>query len=304
MNRLQNQAILLFWASLATAACATPTSEEPAEGSGGTGAGTTGGAGPGSAGTGGTTTGSGGGVGSGGLGSGGLGSVGSGGLVGTGGGAGTGGASGTGGAPAGPVACPTADTALLLDFTEGDAFGDFTTVFSGGVFAYGEGLTADATGAEWHISGDLAGYGGLGFYFNACHVVDASAFSGIQFTISGTTSMTDLIFEVGTASNLISTAWRQANGEPAAEVNAGTCQPAESEWDGTCATPSYTVTVPASPTVIQVAWTDLVGGAPSASVDPTAITSIGWRFADPEGVDTTPVPYAIDIVIDDIGFMP
>ncbi len=284
---------ILLGAGLATLAATACTSGGDDDKNNGTGPGT-GGAATGGAGTGG-------GAATGGAGTGGAGT----------GGAGTGGA--VGGDP-NAVACGTASNAVLLDFTAGmggagsgtDAtFGDFTTTFSGGTFFYPDALTSDVTGENWHISGSLGDYGGFAFFFADCTKVDASAYSGIKFTISGNTSGKAITLNVGTAANDITSAWKIANGEADAAPNFGRCTPVDNQYDGTCASPSYQVTVTDTATTVEVPWAELVGGKPDATVNPAEITFIGWSFAPPEGAGTATVtPYDVDVVIDDIGFMP
>jgi hypothetical protein len=76
------------------------------------------------------------------------------------------------------------------------------------------------------------------------------------------------------------------------------------QYDGTCATPSFSVPVTATETTIEVRWADLTGGRPSASVDPAEITAIGWSFPAPSGAGTpNPTTYAVDLFIDHLTFI-
>lgn len=239
----------------------------------------------------------------------------------TGGAAATGGNAGTGGDGLGgangdvdAVACPAPTEALVTNFaydadtatsTSASTFGDFTDTFSGGTFSYGDGLTSDVTGSNWHLSGEVDSYSGFGLYLQDCSKFDASAFSGIQITISGDTDGRPVTLIVGTASNEIESAWLEANGATEVEPNFGRCTPADNQYDGTCGAPSFVFEVTDTSTPIQVSWSDLTGGSPEASVSPNEITSIAWTFAPPTGVDTAGVePYPVDIVIEEISFIP
>lgn len=211
------------------------------------------------------------------------------------------------------VACPDPASDFVIDFTydastaTSDAdgtFGDYTTTFSGGTFIYGDGLTSDVTGSDWHLSGSVADYSGFALFFSVptggCTLVDASAFSGIELTISGDTGGTPIQINVGTAGNTISTAWFVANGGDDTPTH-GRCEPAASQYDGTCSSGMASIDVTDTPTTVQIAWDDLTGEAPAGSFDPSEITFIGWNFA---WAGDAGVPYDVDVTIDDITFIP
>lgn len=193
------------------------------------------------------------------------------------------------------------------------SFGDFTTTFSGGGFVYpGAGnmypLTSDVTEGNWHISGDVGNYSGFALFFNNCFKVDASAYKGISFTVSGEVEMGGtLTFLVGTAADDITSAWlnmHKAEGE-ADKHNFGRCTPAtDNQYDGSCGSPTKSIPVTADPTVVTVLWKDLTSGKPQASVTPSEITSIAWSFPAPAGAGTdSPTVYKADVVIDDLTFV-
>ncbi len=228
-------------------------------------------------------------------------------------GTGTGGDGTAGGGSGDPdaVACPDATDALLLDFALGmgggsatPSFGDFDAKFSGTSYTYPPGLTADASGGNLHISGDLDDYGGFGLAFADCYKVDASAFKGIKLTISGDTGGKPITLNVGTAENEITSAWKKANGDAEAAPNFGRCTPVDNQYDGTCASPTKQIEVTDTPTTVEIPWADLTGGAPAETVNPSEITFISWNFTPPDGAGTASVvSYPVDVVIDDIGFM-
>jgi hypothetical protein len=252
------------------------------------------------------------------------------------------GAGGAGGSPAAgdfrsnpafgvATECPPVQQALITDFsapgavadagadaaapvTTGVTFGDFTTTFSGGTFTYPNApgdpyaVNSDVSTGEWHLSGNVGNYSGFGLYFTGCNRIDVSEYLGISFTIRGSVAMdNNVTFSVGTSSNDISFLWLNAQPtppNPLAAANSGRCIPAMNQYDGTCATPTFTVPVTATETTIEVLWADLAAGRPSASVDPSEITDIRWILPTPAGAGTTsPTPYPIDLFIDDLTFI-
>jgi hypothetical protein len=144
-------------------------------------------------------------------------------------------------------------------------------------------------------------YSGLGFYWNNCALVDASAYKGIQMTISGSVPANSLFLSVGTAEDTIATTWWQQYGTPPISATFGTCSPKSSnQYDGTCGGPSANVPVTAVPTTVTIPWASLTGGKPQLSVTPSKITGFSFYF----NWSGTSVPYAIDVTIDDLSFIP
>lgn len=231
----------------------------------------------------------------------------------------SGGASSTG--EPGATACGKAE-ATISDFTyvEGTSkadqitFGDFTTTFSGGTFVYPNGtamypLTSDVTKNNWHITGTVGDYSGLGLFFNNCSKVDVSAFSGISFTISGTlpSGMSTMTLSAGTAGDDIPSEWLHTNVSGNSDPpNFGRCTPASTNrYDGSCNAPSASFSVTPTPTTVTIKWTDLKGGKPEPTLNPTELTSLAFAFVAPAGVGTAAVTtYAVDITIDDLKFVP
>ena len=124
---------------------------------------------------------------------------------------GTTGAAGTSGTPSGtlcpPGVAPTAAEITNFTSTEWNGitqkFGKGTAI--GGIFSYGGGKTGstmtssvDSTNHTLVLSGSVVAgdYAGGGLSFDEC--VNASAYSGVQFTLGGTTGGCDLIFNVQT----------------------------------------------------------------------------------------------------------
>lgn len=244
----------------------------------------------------------------------------------------TGGSTGTGGTTSanGAFACPTPTAALITDFTlpekatsTADAsFGDFTTTFSGGTFVYPSAgtypLTSDVSKDNWHVTGNVGDYSGLGLYFSGvdpvssmpgnCSKFDASAFKGIQFTISGSTMGSSVTLQVGTAGDDVASSWLNAHKANTTDAdkapNFGRCMPVSGQYDGTCGAPGKVIQISTTPTVVKVLWAELLGGKPETTVNPTELTFISWILPNPAGVGTAPVPYMADVTIDDLQFIP
>ena len=97
-------------------------------------------------------------------------------------------------------------------------------------------------------------------------------------------------------------------GEPAA-VGPGRCIPdplATNRFNQTsCFDPSATIAVAANPTVRTVLWGDFTGGKPETAVSPSEIFGIYWFVPAPPGAGTaSPTTYPLDIVIDNLAFVP
>jgi len=255
--------------------------------------------------------------------------------------AGGGGANGTGGIRNDPAfgaatECPALQAALITDFnpvaapagdagagdaaaptppaTGGITFGDFTTTLSGGTFTYPNAagdpyvVNSDVSTGEWHLSGNIGNYSGFGLFLNLCNQIDASAYEGISFSIRGDVAMGNSVtLNVATSEDDISHLWLNSQPmppNPPEPANSGRCIPTANQFDGSCASPAFTVPVTATETVIEVRWAQFTGGRPRADVNPAEITAIRWIFPNPAGVGTAnPTPYAADIYIDDLTFI-
>ena len=229
---------------------------------------------------------------------------------------------GAGGATATASVCPALATPpLIMDFayTPTDAgtvpdkasFGVYGTTFSGGTYVYPDPtavptpafpLTSDVSGSNWHITGTVGDYSGMGLYWNVCSLFDASAFKGISMTISGSIPAPNtLSLSVGTAEDTIATAWYVQYEPATAKPTFGTCTPPGSnKYDGTCNWPSGSIPVTATPTKGTILWANLTGGKPQASVTPGKLTGISFYFS----WSGTTTKYPVDITIDDLSFEP
>lgn len=212
------------------------------------------------------------------------------------------------------------DGASVCGPIERDLISDFTFVpgadqrlvtfdadasFAGGTFIYPDDgtLASDVTADDWHLSGVIASVSGFGVVSSVCQLLDASAYAGIEFRLSGQLPGEDVLtFFVETASNRVSHVWLNENkpspDDPDVAPNSGRCTPLASRYDGTCREARLLLPVSQTPALVRVFWADLVGGSPAATVDPREITSIAWSFRNPNAT-----PYEVDLRIDDLRFI-
>ena len=207
--------------------------------------------------------------------------------------------------------CPLPATALITDFTfappdggttdtTGVHFGTYGSL-SGGEYVYPAAIISDVSQSNWHISGTVGTYSGFGLYFDGCNRVDASKYKGISFKISGSMGGNQLTFGVATLNDSIASGWINTHGGNSTDP--GRCIPASGSGQYTeqgCSTPTKTIPVTSAEAVVNVLWSDFAGGAPEASVlTPAEITGISWTLPWSGGT-----PYPVDIVIDDLSFIP
>src|SRR6185503_17340334 len=113
-------------------------------------------------------------------------------------------------------------------------------------------ITSDVSGGNWHISGTVGTYSGFGLWWNctsagkdhAVCTIDASAYSGIQFSIRGNVGAT------ASVNMTIATADDSAVSTDIAKPTCGTCTAA------TCTSPSVAVPVTATASTITLRWSD------------------------------------------------
>ncbi|MDP9002704.1 MAG: hypothetical protein M3O46_21655 [Myxococcota bacterium] len=162
---------------------------------------------------------------------------------------------------------------------------------------------------SWVLSGTVAGFTGAGMYIqsspNLC--VDASAYAGVQFTISGTTGSADAgVTDAGVGEGGGSDAAVSAPLIQFKVIEAGDIMPTTTAGSvGTCTasmcTPaSYSFALPSTPTTITVHWTDLVGRVPSSPSDPAHLTGIEWALP---WACTGSTPYPVNISIQNVMFV-
>jgi hypothetical protein len=218
---------------------------------------------------------------------------------GAGGAGGVGAAGGVGGAGgAAPMICsgtPPA-SALITDFsdavvgTTGITFGTPPNL-GGGTFTYAAtGLTAPAlslvpAGATGHALQVVANPGlatdpsnnwsGFGLGFDMC--VDASAYTGVEFTIAGTVGNCGLTFAAQFSED------NSVTDDP----NFGSCAAGAS-----CFPPSSTQPILAGTTIVD--FSQVFGGSPLPTVDAHALTGVQWQFNAPtDGVSVCSANFTI-----------
>jgi alpha-L-fucosidase len=213
--------------------------------------------------------------------------------------------------------CKAPAGALITDFAYAPIDGGSTSTtevhfgsygaLTGGEYLYptsgSSPLTSNVTQSNWHITGNVGDYSGFGLYFDGCNRLNASMYKGISFKISGSIGESNqLTLGVSTLSDSIAAGWINTHG--GSTTDPGRCIPT----DGTsqyseqgCSNSRKTISVGATPAVVNVLWGDFTGGSPDVSVaTPSEITSINWTFAWTGG----DAPYPVDIVIDDLSFIP
>jgi hypothetical protein len=217
------------------------------------------------------------------------------------GGHGQGGSTGLGGALAGTggsgglQGCAASNTTVAMSTgTIADFANDAGIEIMGGVSAYGGAAapTATTSGGVLHITENTAPaaaaqYVGTVLYFTNC--VDASAFTGISYTITGTLAGCTMQYSTNDS----------AHGDATAGQDPKASGPANSY------SPQLGVAAPfTTPISIPFAGTGApAGGMPATAIDPSKLTGIQWQFTiAPAPEAGAPTNCAADITIDDVHF--
>jgi hypothetical protein len=127
-------------------------------------------------------------------------------------------------------------------------------------------------------------WSGFGFAFTAPACLDASAYTGIKFTIAGDLGTCRLSFEA-------------IPSEDSAVVNNGSGLAVNTCTAASCITPSLGPILPGT-TVVHFA--DLSGGVPLPTVDPKALVGVGWQLDAP--TDGSP-PCSASFTVTDVSFI-
>jgi hypothetical protein len=167
----------------------------------------------------------------------------------------------------------------------------FTLGVPGGTFAYQTGVfTATDAAKSLNVKGNVKNYDGFGVYLTAC--TDASSYTGVSFNIKGNAGPGGkLNFRVQTNAD---TAVDTVNKKGTCMVPAGT-----TDTYPLCHPSAFDIPVTAGGAVVEVKFSQLVGGIPVAVVDGKDIVGLEWAFAWAGAADTA---YDADITIDDIKF--
>ncbi|HEV8548692.1 MAG TPA: hypothetical protein VGQ57_06690 [Polyangiaceae bacterium] len=267
-------------------ACSSKGDDDDNKGNGTGGTGTGGGAGKGTGGTsatggtGGSTTGGTGGSTTGGTGGTGGSTTGGGAGTGTGGSNGGMGAGGMAGATGFACAMSPATCNLIHTWTFG------TTSQWQGTYTYQETTvmkdsTTDPT--MLHITGTVSKYDGFGIYTGKCSSL--SGYTGITFTLKGTTSSVD-------KPNALKFVIQINADEPIDMTNSkGACVGSSGVE---CISPSKAIMPSDSPQTIM--FSDLAGGKPLATVDATQVLGLQWQI-DPDASGTA---FPIDLTLSEV----
>ncbi len=153
---------------------------------------------------------------------------------------------------------------------------------NGGLTNYGGAaaptVTTDSTGtltiAESGTAGTAPQYVGGVVYMSGnatgTDCVNASTYTGVEFTVSGTTSTNCTIsFSINDSEHTAVSAT-----DPKASGAAGS-------YSG-----SVPVTPTSTPTQQKVTFASIVGGMPATALDPTKLEAIQWQFTIPPGTGT------------------
>ena len=234
--------------------------------------------------------------------------------------------------PAALISDFTATTSGTPPVTSTPVFGTWGQPVYGGTFIYPTStpacgttnvspypLTETVTGGNWNIQGTVGTYTGLGFWWN-CNTgttaaptyagictIDASAYTGISFTISGTigpvstgTGTVGLTIQVSTPSTTAPA--KNSDGTPATD-SAGNPKPNCGTCTGTTCGTNVAVPVTTTASTVSFTWAQL--GVTTSN----AITSISFGLTDPCSLNNgyattpcTPTTYPVNITIDNIQF--
>jgi len=171
-------------------------------------------------------------------------------------------------------------------------------------------LTQDLTGGNWHITGTVGTFSGGGLwwqcntsatagiaYASAC-TIDASAYTGISFTVSGNAGPAVSPATTGAIAFSVLQPSTMKTGLDSAgnPKTCGTCI-------GTTCGSSVSVPVSTAATTVTLTWAEL------GITTPNAISTIAFQFPDPCSLNNgyatnpcTPTTFPVDMTIDDIQF--
>lgn len=219
--------------------------------------------------------------------------------AGAGGGAGSGGVGGgSGGAGARPcvpsTTLPAPVGGLIADFMGSDG----GVNLGGGLFVFPSSGTAEphigTDGEAFHVTENQAAtaaaqYVGAGLYFTSC--IDASAFSGVAFSLSGAFSGCSLQFATGDVEHQ-----DPATTSLFATGPAGAYPPQTPLTAGEVTSAPQVMKVPFGPTTIL--------GNPATPLDPHKIIYVLWQLTIPPAAPTDGPPAACsaELTIDDVTF--
>jgi hypothetical protein len=130
-------------------------------------------------------------------------------------------------------------------------------------------LTATAESGSLRLTGTITatGYVGVVFWFGPC--VDASAFTGITFSVGGTTGGAVMKAQIQTHEDY-----------PVDVANSkGGCSFTNCDQRFTeCAGPTYQLVVPVTPEPVDLPWSSFAGGTPTPEVTPAGLVGLQYQL--------------------------
>jgi hypothetical protein len=172
---------------------------------------------------------------------------------------------------------PGTTAGVMIDFATYTADGKWGSTASGqltgGTSRYhgpnDVDLTAAADAGSLRLTGSITPTGYVGIVFWFAHCVDASKFTGIAFSVGGTTGgavmkaqiQTHVDYPVDVASSKGGCSFTD-------------CDTRFSE----CAGPTYQLVVPATPAALDLPWSRFTGGVPVAEVTPDGLVGMQYQL--------------------------
>ena len=238
------------------------------------------------------------------------------------------GASATGGAACKPTAVP--DNGTITNFsevTEGTSFGysggattatniswGTSTTLTGGTFFYvpnesdgvtpiaSDGISASITGGAAVLTASIAvgDYTGFGLYFGPDSGSDATAFTGISFTILGALGGSSMDIQLQTNNDYPITPPSSTGKCPKGGCVWDTPDASAGKWS-ICSNPHTAIGVTVSSTVqtVQLSWDKFVGGKPVSALDQSGLLGLQFQF---NCSSTATAPCTPNVTIDDLMF--
>jgi len=193
------------------------------------------------------------------------------------------GTAGTGGASAGFACANTMPTAALItDFSNlvasTTSTGNYTFMGGvlGGTYSYQpNALTLDTVGnTALNVKGNVKNYDGFGLYFNTCYDAKTLGYTGISFSIKGYAGPKGTVnFRIATNAN---TAYNDPVNTAAMKGQCLATNPADTYPD--CHAAGFDIPVTSTATVVNVNFSQLMGGLPSNGVTGADIVGIEWAL--------------------------
>lgn len=160
--------------------------------------------------------------------------------------------------------------------------------------------TAELVGTDLHITAtvpaytpdvadDAENYSGLVFWFGPC--INASAFGGVTFTVSGTMPGAALKLQVQTAENYPA--------DPANTKGACIFDNCDERWSQ-CKGPDATVIIPAAGEPVTMTWDAFTNGSPNPAVNASGLVGLQFQFE----CQSMEAECAVDITLGDISLTP